>query len=148
MSGCVVPLTIAEANDLVGQWHRHHKKTVGGKWALGWAVDGEVVAAAIVGRPVSRHLDDGWTLEVNRVVTNGAPNACSALYSAAWRAARAMGYRRMVTYTLATEQGTSLKAAGWKVTNQTDPASWSCKARPRVARPDELFGKTRWEATA
>lgn len=72
------------------------------------------MGVAIVGRPVSRHLDDGWTLEVNRLCTDGSRNACSALYAAAWRAARAMGYKRLVTYILESENGASLRAAGWK----------------------------------
>lgn len=100
---------------------------------------------AIVGRPVSRHVQDGWTCEVTRLATDGAKNACSMLYGAAWRAARALGWRRMVTYTLATEPGTSLVAAGWRVVGQTDPESWSRKDRPRVDHAP-LQAKLRWEA--
>jgi hypothetical protein len=143
----IVPLTIAEANEVVRRWHRHHNPTLGGKWALGWSVDGEIVAAAIVGRPVARHLDDGWTLEVTRLVSNGAPNACSALYASAWRAARAMGYRRMVTYTLATEKGVSLRAAGWRVVGEVKGRSWHTPSRPRVDKHPTL-DKVRWEAGA
>ena len=128
----IVPLDLAEANALVEQWHRHHGKTIGHKFSLGVEVDGRVCGAAIVGRPVARHLDDGWTLEVLRCVTDGTKNACSPLYAAAWRAARSMGYRRLVTYILASETGTSVKAAGWKCVGSTPGRSWSVPSRPRV----------------
>jgi hypothetical protein len=140
----IVPLSLAEANDFVGRVHRHHGRTAGGKFALGWAEAGEVRGVAIVGRPVARHLDDGWTLEVNRVATDGARNACSALYAAAWRAARAMGYRRMVTYTLESESGSSLRAAGWRVVGEVSGRSWSCPSRPRVDK-HPTQNKIRWE---
>ena len=94
---------------------------------------GEIVGAAIVGRPVSRQLDDGWTVEVTRVaVEDGHPNACSMLYGACWRAARAMGYRRAVTYTLRSERGTSVRGAGWKCIGETGGGSWSRERRPRI----------------
>lgn len=101
----------------------------------------------MIGRPVARALDDGLTLEVNRVATDGAKNACSALYGAAWRAARALGYRRLVTYTLATEPGTSLDAAGWKVVGQVTGRSWSCPSRPRDDK-HPTTNKVRWEVAA
>lgn len=127
----VVPLTLAEANEFVRVHHRHHKPTVGGKFAIGAADDaGEVRGVAIVGRPVSRMLDDGFTAEVNRVATDGARNCCSLLYGAAWRAAKAMGYRRMVTYTLPKEGG----------------GQWGNDKRPRVTMHPEL--KLRWEVSA
>jgi hypothetical protein len=128
----IVPLDLREANALVEQWHRHHRPVVGHKFSLGAAVDGQVVGAAIVGRPTGRRMDDGWTLEVTRCVTDGTPNACSALYSAAWRAARAMGYRRVITYVLARENGASVKAAGWKLVGTTPGRSWNVQTRPRV----------------
>ena len=141
----VCPLTLAEANEFVRLHHRHHRPTVGGKFAIGCAEpDGTVRGVAIVGRPVSRMLDDGWTVEVNRVATDGAENACSMLYAAAWRAARAMGYRRMVTYTLPQEGGTSLRAAGWKLVGQTAGGEWGNAKRPRVTLHPEM--KLRWEA--
>ena len=86
----------------------------------------------MVGRPVARHSDDGWTLEVTRLATDGAPNACSSLYGAAWRVCREMGYSRCITYILADEPGTSLKASGWKCLGERGGGSWSCKSRPRV----------------
>lgn len=104
----------------------------------------EIVGVAIVGRPVSRHLDDGWTLEVNRLCTDGTHNACSMLYAAAWRAARAMGYRRIVTYILDSESGTSLKASGWKCVGQAGGLRWTGKRRPEVdLYPAQM--KIRWE---
>lgn len=91
MSLEVCPMTLKEANAFVEQHHRHHKPVVGHKFSIGCTDGKEIVGVAIVGRPVSRHLDDGWTLEVNRLCTDGTHNACSMLYAAAWRAARAMG---------------------------------------------------------
>lgn len=98
----LVPVTFREANAFVEQHHRHHGKVVGHKFSIAAAdtETGEIVGVAIVGRPVSRHLDDGWTLEVNRLCTNGRKNACSMLYAAAWRAARAMGYKNWLHMSL------------------------------------------------
>lgn len=142
----VVPCTIADAKAVVLRLHRNHPPPVSGLFALAVADDaGSIRGVAIVGRPVSRHVQDGWTCEVSRVATDGARNACSLLYGAAWRAARALGWRRMVTYTLASEPGTSLRAAGWRVVGQTDPESWSRQGRPRVDHAP-LQAKLRWEA--
>lgn len=102
----LVPISLKEANAYVERYHRHHKPVVGHKFSIAAAVDGEIVGVAIVGRPVSRYLDDGWTLEVNRLCTNGYRNACSFLYSAAWRAARNLGYKKLITYILESESGT------------------------------------------
>lgn len=144
----LVPVSISDARAFVGQVHRHHPPPVSGKFAIGVGSAGEMVGVAIVGRPVSRMLDDGWTVEVTRVaVRDGFRNACSMLYGAAWRAARAMGFRRCVTYTLDSEAGTSLKAAGWKIVGEVRGRSWSCTSRPRVDR-HPLQGKLRWEASA
>lgn len=103
----------------------------------------------VVGRPVARHMADGWTAEVTRLATDGSRNACSLLYAAAWRAARAMGYRRLITYTLATEPGTSLRAAGWGVVAEVRRQTWN---RPNVGRPrvdlHPLQERLRWEAPA
>ena len=129
----IVPLDLAEANEFVRLNHRHHKPAVGHKFSLGVADEaGQVRGVAIVGRPVARMSDNGWTLEVNRVATDGTPNACSALYGAAWRAARALGYKRLITYTLPEEGGTSLRGAGWKCLGEAGGGSWSRTSRPRV----------------
>ena len=98
----LIPVSLAEANAFVAQHHRHHKPVTGHKFSIGCTADGQLVGVAIVGRPVSRYLDDGQTLEVNRLCTDGTKNACSMLYAAAWRAARAIGYRKMITYILET----------------------------------------------
>lgn len=145
----LVPITLAEANAFVEQKHRHHGKTAGHKFsvAVGDTETGEIVGVAIVGRPVSRFLDDGWTLEVNRLCTDGTKNACSMLYAAAWRAARAMGYKKLVTYILDSESGTSLKAAGWKCIGQAGGLRWTGKRRPQVDLcPAQM--KIRWEIGA
>lgn len=128
----IVPISLAEANAFVERNHRHHKPVTGHKFSIGLANDESIVGVAIVGRPVSRHLDDGWTLEVNRLCTDGTRNACSMLYAAAWRAARAMGYRKLITYILESEPGTSLRAAGWKCVGQAGGLRWTGKRRPEV----------------
>lgn len=140
----VCPVSLKEANAFVEQHHRHHKPVVGHKFSVG-CTDGEnIVGVAIVGRPVARYLDDGWTLEVNRLCTDGTRNACSMLYAAAWRAARAMGYRKIITYILDTEPGTSLRAAGWKCVGKTGGLRWTGKRRPEVDLcPAQM--KLRWE---
>lgn len=141
---CIVPCELDEANAFVRQHHRHHGSVVGHRFSIGIAEGDKVVGVCIVGRPVARILQDGFTLEVTRLVTDGTKNACSALYAAAWRTARAMGYRRMVTYTLATELGTSVIAAGWKCVGRVEARSWSVPSRPRVDKTP-LQAKLRWE---
>ncbi len=128
----IVPMTLQEANAYVEQHHRHHGPVVGQKYSIGLSDGEKIVGVAIVGRPVSRHLDDGWTLEVNRLCTDGTKNACSMLYAAAWRAARAMGYKRLVTYILESENGASLRAAGWKCVGQAGGLRWTGERRPEV----------------
>lgn len=142
----VVPVTIKEANQVVARWHRHHKPVVGAKFAIGISDGTTIRGVAIVGRPVARMADDGWTVEVTRCCTDGIRNGCSQLYGAAWRAARAMGYRRLITYTLPEEGGASLRAAGLKLIGAAGGGKWGRKDRPRV---DEhpLQRKLRWEAT-
>lgn len=93
----LVPISLKEANFFVARHHRHHKPVIGHKFSVAAAVDGEIVGVAIVGRPVSRYLDDRWTLEVNRLCTDGTRNACSFLYAACWRCARNMGYKKLIT---------------------------------------------------
>ena len=141
----LVPLDLAEANALVAQLHRHHQPVVGHKASIGVADDGRVCGAAILSRPTSRMSDDGWTLEVTRLVTDGTPHSASLLYGAAKRLAVAMGYRRLVTYTLPEEGGASLRAAGWRLIGLAGGGSWSRESRPRVDRAP-LQQKLRWEA--
>jgi len=144
----IVPCDLADANVFVAQHHRHHGPVVGHKFSIGLTdPSGVLRGVAIVGRPVSRRLDDGWTLEVTRLATDGCPHGCSALYAAAWRAARAMGYRKLVTYVLQTEPGTSLKASGWTCVGTVTARSWDCPSRPRMDKHPRQ-GKLRWEMTA
>lgn len=143
MSLRLVPISLKDANAYVSKHHRHHGPTVGHKFSIACAdTQGNIVGVAIVGRPVSRVLDDKYTLEVNRLCTDGTRNACSMLYSAAWRAARAMGYRKIITYTLESETGKSLKSAGWKCEGIAGAPNWTGKR----ARPNEtcLERKRRW----
>jgi len=143
-----VPCELGEANAFVKQHHRHHQPVPGHKFSLAAVLLEKVVGVAIVGRPVARRIDDGWTLEVNRVATDGTPNACSALYGAARRACFALGYRKLVTYTLASESGSSLRGAGWRLLGAATSRvgqGWSVKSRPRVDK-HPLQAKLKWEA--
>lgn len=148
MSLALCPCTLREAHTFVARYHRHHGAPQGGLFAVAASDDDDVVGVAIVGRPVARMLADGYTAEVTRLcVLDGARNAPSLLYAACWRAARALGYRRLVTYTLPTESGASLRGAGWRLIGSAGGGSWSRKERPRVdMHPTQ--GKLRWEAIA
>lgn len=125
-------LELAEANAFVREHHRHHRPVVGHVFSIGASLDGKIVGIAIIGRPVSRHRDDGVTAEVTRLATDGTRNACSFLYGASARAAFALGFKRIGTYILATEPGTSLTACGWRLIGETPGRSWSVLSRPRV----------------
>jgi len=141
----LTPITLAEANNFVGQLHRNHKPVVGHKFSIAVSDGDNVRGVAIVGRPVARHLDNGWTLEVNRCCTDGAQNACSMLYGAAWRAAKAMGYKRLITYTLPSEGGASLRASNWRCVGEAGGGNWNAKSRPRIDTDHQQI-KLRWEA--
>lgn len=143
-----VPMNRDDADAFVDLHHRHHGRTQGYKFAMG-CVDEEGVlqGVAVVGRPVARALDDGWTLEVLRLCSLGGDNVCSFLYGRAWKAARALGYRRLVTYTQPSEGGASLRAAGWTVVAQAGGGpDWHCESRPRVSRSRQET--LRWEVVA
>ena len=153
----MVPMTLRKANDFVAQHHRHNGRTArnGGKWSAGVAVDGRLVGVAIVGNPLSATLMDGWTAEVLRVCTiEPAPKGtCSMLYAACWRAWEAMGGRRMITYTLETESGASLRGAGWRVVGKTKPVKDGWRKddhlnEKRTHSPVMLEVKNRWQKTA
>ena len=143
-----MPLSLREANEFVLNFHRHNKPTQGGKFAIGCLHDDRLVGVAIVGRPIARMLSDGWTAEVTRlcVAPNAPRNACAFLYGRCGRIWQQMGGTRMVTYTLQTESGASLKGAGWKIVGVTQPQSWSRDERRREWQ--DIFGqpKFRWEA--
>ena len=142
----VVPIELAEANAFVAQHHRHHQPVIGHKFSLGVTDGAEIRGVAIVSRPVSRMLDDGLTLEVTRVATDGTRNACSALYGACRRATFALGFRKLVTYTLGSESGSSLRGAGWRLIGTAGGGSWSRGDRPRVDK-HPLQKKLRWEVS-
>ncbi len=143
MSGLTLrPVGLTEARTFVGQVHRHNLPPKFGTFAVGAERDGELIGVAIVGRPVARALDDGFTAEVSRLATDGTPNACSMLYGACSRAAKALGYRRLITYTLQSESGISLRASGWTLDDTLAARpSWDCPSRPRVQT--DLFGNER-----
>ena len=147
MSLAVTPINLDEANAFVEQHHRHHKPVPGAKFCVAVSKDDEVRGVAIVGRPVSRHIDDGWTLEVNRCCTDGTRNACSMLYATAWKAAKAMGYTSLITYTMESEGGASLRGAGWRCVGKATTRvgqGWNVRSRPRVDT-HPLQQKLKWE---
>lgn len=139
----ITPMTIKAAIVFVREHHRHSKAPVGGLFAVGVADGGELVGVGIAGRPVARMLCDGRTIEIIRVCTLGALNACSMIYGALCRAAKALGYRRIVTYTLASEQGASLRASGFVVTGSVEAQEWDRPSRPRL--PGLVTERVRWE---
>jgi hypothetical protein len=144
------PVTFREACDFIAKHHRHNKPPVGWKFGIGLlgGLPYELVAVATAGRPVARHFDDGVTLEVNRTCTDGTANANSMLYGAVWRAAKAMGYRRCITYTQADETGASLRAVGWcKVKEIAPHVGWSRPSRGRDDSANRSAGVARvlWE---
>jgi hypothetical protein len=143
---CIVPCTIAEANAFVARIHRHHGKIPLARFALAVAdKSGLIRGVAIVGRPCNTHLDDGWTLEVRRLATDGYKNACSMLLGACWKAAQAIGYRKLITYTLQSESGASLRAVGWTCIKDCGGKPWNSKNRKRTDTPLTLEKKNRWE---
>lgn len=125
------PLELRQANMFVEKLHRHHPPVYRDKLRVGCEVDGRLVGIVQLARPVSRYLDDGETIEVVRLCTDGTPNVCSFLYGKAARIAREMGYKRIITYILDSETGVSLKAAGWQFDGMTSSKSWDCPSRPR-----------------
>lgn len=145
-----MPIDLKEAIDFVASFHRHNKPPIGGKFAIGASDGNGLVGVVIVSRPVGRHLDDSWTVEVTRccVLDDAPKGTCSFLYQRAWRAAKEMGYTRCVTYTLQSESGASLRGAGWRVVAQlsaNDPKQW--QSRPgREWQPVVGQSKFRWEA--
>ena len=140
-----VPIHIKEANAFVAKYHRHSLPTVGGKFAVGAVERGKLVGVAIAGRPVARPLDDGKTIEVLRVCTDGTPNCCSFLYARVARIARLFGYTRVITYTLEEESGASLRAVGGRIVGQVEPREWSVPTRRRKSQAVYGKKKLRWE---
>lgn len=138
----IIPITFKQANTFVIDHHRHHGGTVGCKFCIGLDNSGQLVGVAICGRPVSRHLDDGFTLEINRLCTLGDRNACSMLYSACVRIARDMGYHKVITYILESENGASLKASNFVCEGKAGGTHWTGCRDKGQAIPKEM--KTRW----
>ena len=138
-----VPLELKAANAFVGGNHRHHPPVHRDKFRVGCEVDGVLVGVVQIARPVSRALDDGQTVEVVRLCTDGTPNVCSFLYSRAARIAKEMGYRRIITYILDTERGDSLKATGWCFDGLTRGGAWCCPSRQRETKAPTC-PKQRW----
>lgn len=139
----VRPITLREASEYINANHRHHNATVGCKFAIGCFAGDKMVGCAVCGRPVSRHLDNGLTLEINRVCTDGTRNACSILYGACCRIAKAMGYHKVITYTLRSEPGTSLKASNFADAGIAGGTHWTGKRDRGQQIPYEM--KRRWE---
>ena len=128
----IIPITLKTANEFVVTHHRHHGKVQGCKFCIGVIDDNEKIrGVAITGRPVSRYLDNGKVAEITRLCTDGYRNACSFLYSACVRIAREMGYERVITYILISENGASLKASGWQEQGICGGGNWNVKSRPR-----------------
>ena len=143
----VQPVTLGTANTFVHAWHRHSRQVVGHLFSLGlFGDDLALHGVAIVGRPVARALDDGHTAEVTRLATDGTRNACSMLYAAACREARQRGYQWVITYTLASETGASVRAAGFRFSGYVTGKQWNTPSRPRRLR--EVEDRRRWERAA
>lgn len=139
----IIPLTLKTANEYVNKYHRHHNGTVGCKFSIGVINDnGKLIGCAICGRPVSRFYDNGLTLEINRVCTDGTHNACSKLYGACCRIAKNMGYKKIITYTLQSESGASLRASNFICEGQAGGTHWTGVRNKGQQIPSEM--KKRW----
>jgi len=140
----IVPITLKAANAFVTQYHRHHKASVGHKFSIGLSEDDVLIGVAIMGRPVARGSDNGFTIEVARLCTNGAKNACSMLYQAAARSSKELGYNKIQTYILQIESGTSLKASGWKMEAVTAGGQWKHTDGKQRRTDQPTMPKQRW----
>jgi hypothetical protein len=147
MSLSIRPITLREAQAYVRQFHRHHRPSAGGCFALGVVdAEGELHGVVMAGRPINRTLDDAFTLEVTRCCTDGTRNAPSKLYAAVRRVGQAMGYRKIMTYTLPAEGGASLRGAGYQQVALITGHPWNGPLRGRPRRDDHpQADKWRWE---
>lgn len=136
------PITFKQASEFINLHHRHHRATVGCKFCIGLFDAEKMIGCAVCGRPVSRHLDDGLTCEINRLCTDGTYNACSMLYGASCRVAKAMGYKKIVTYILESENGASLKASNFVCEGEAGGRHWTGSRNKGQDIPAEM--KTRW----
>jgi hypothetical protein len=139
-----VPIHIREANAFIAKYHRHSLPTVGRKFTIGAVEHGKLVGVAVAGRLVARALDDGKTIEILRVCTDGTPN-CSFLYARTAKIARLFGYTRVITNTLEEESGSSLRAVGGRVVGRVEAREWSAPSRPRKSQAVYRKKKLRWE---
>jgi hypothetical protein len=139
-----VHVELDEANEYVGRLHRHHKPVTGHRFSIGAARGFDLVGVVIVGRPVARQIDQKHVVEALRLCTDGSKQVCSFLYGAAARAARELGYWRIGTYILASEPGTSLKAAGWTEAHRTRGRDWNCKSRDGRRTDQPMEDKMYW----
>lgn len=134
-----VPIELKDAQNYINTYHRHHQAAHRDKFRVAAMKDGKIVGVVQVGRPVSRVLDDGKTLEVLRLCTDGEKDVCSFLYSRAARIAKEMGYEKIITYILESERGTSLKASGWeKEADGVGGSTWNVPSRPREVIASQL----------
>lgn len=136
------PITFKQACNFVSAHHRHHIPSVGCKFCIGLFDDEKMVGCAMCGRPVSRHMDDGTTCEITRLCTDGTNNACSMLYGASCRVAKAMGYKKVITYTLESENGSSLKASNFQYEGTAGGKHWTGTRNKGQKIPAEM--KKRW----
>lgn len=136
------PITYQQASQFIIQYHRHHGPPQGCKFCVGAFEGGKMVACAVCGRPVSRMLDNGRTCEITRLCSDGTPNACSFLYVACCRIAKAMGYKRIITYTLASENGASLRASNFLYDGIAGGVKWTGIRDRGQKIPAEM--KNRW----
>ena len=154
----IKPISLKDANAYVSDYHRHNIPTNGHKWSVSCWDGDRLAGVAIAGRPIARCLDDGGTIEIRRVCTDGTRNACSILYGACARIAKDMGYKRVITYTLESEPGTSLRASGFIDCGEAGGGNWDTPNRKRELMTSQLtlFGliekqkyscemKRRWE---
>lgn len=131
------PISIREANEYVELHHRHHGRRVGCRFAIACYEDDVLHGVAICANPVARNSDDGLTLEVARLCTDGTRNACSILYGACARIAKEMGFKKIQTFILESEPGTTLKASGWKSEGIHGATSWSGTGSKRTKQREE-----------
>jgi len=138
-----IPISRAKANEFIVSHHRHHGRIQGDVFRIGIEEAGNLIGVTTCGRPVSRYLDDGLTIEVTRLCTDGTENACSFIYSKAARIAKELGYKKIITYILETENGASLRASGWTFEGIAGGGDWNCKSRPRQTQAPTCK-KQRW----
>lgn len=140
----IKPVELRQANEFIAQHHRHHKPVQGHRFSIGVEKNGELVGVATVGRPVARRTPADKVLEVTRLCTNGTRNACSALYAAAARIGKELGYWKIQTFILDEETGASLRASGWQMDGVSPGGNWGVPSRPERRQDQPQGPKQRW----